>query len=410
VSLRDLGAVVARHDGVRRRLRSVVGRSSCVSAGGLVDSRVCIATRNCRVVDCLICAGDIGPLPAEVGRKLIAGTWLVWSDLDRPDIRRICLIHIKVATRPVSDAFWSVGVASIPNAKMQSRGSLRILVIATSLAIVGERSNNFAVDQPVDFVFGPVVRIGMERARWVVDFLLSAAVVNTFYSFAKVVSLNETFGVLDVEVVARPLPVELVFVVAHENTTRDQTGSRGRLNFDVYTTEHKIVLRPDVWCVISLGEGEVGAHVAVVYYGGVICENKVTRQRTLLSEIDLVGLVEAGDWIGACFYELLVATSHRTRSTHAQMGCRAELWSRPRTQPGRPGIVLTSLMIVEGDEACNRKNGGQVINLKASEMVSMDKGIFASGSGCAGTKHGGQPQAHDQRTTSFREHLIVATQ
>jgi len=218
--LRDLVAIVTSHDGVRLRPRIVVGRSSRVSAGGLVDSRVSIATRDCVICDCLICALNIRPHPAEIFGELVAGAWLVWSDLDRPDVRRICLVHVKQATSPVSDAFWAVGVASIPNAKMESRRTLGVLVVAISLAIVLHGSNDFAIDQPFDSLLVPVVGIRMERAGWVVDCLLSAAVVVTGNTFAEIVSLDDT--VVALKVVAGPFPVKLVFVVAHEDTAGDQ--------------------------------------------------------------------------------------------------------------------------------------------------------------------------------------------
>lgn len=275
LGLRDLVAVVTSHDGVRRRPRIVVGRSSRVSAGGLVDSRVSIATRDCVICDCLICALNIRPLPAEIFRELVAGAWLVWSDLDRPDVRRICLVHVKQATSPVLDACWAVGVAGIPNAKMESRRTLGILVIAISLVIILHGSNDFAVDQPFDSLFVPVVGVRMERACWVVDCLLSAAVVVTGDTFAEVVSLDET--VVALEVVAGPLPIKLVFVVAHENTAGDQARSWSRLDLNVYTTEHQVVLGPDVRCIVSFDEGEVGTRVAVEYHIGIICENPVTR-------------------------------------------------------------------------------------------------------------------------------------
>lgn len=51
---------------------------------------------------------------------------------------------------------------------------------------------------------------------WVVNGLLSASVVVASYALAKVIGLNDAF--ILVEIVTRPFPVELIFVVTHENT------------------------------------------------------------------------------------------------------------------------------------------------------------------------------------------------
>jgi len=81
------------------------------------------------------------------------------------------------------------------------------------------------------------------------------------------------------------------------------------LHLNVYTTEHQVVLAPDIWRIISFDEGEVGTHVVVEYHIGIICENPVTGKRTLLPEVDLVGLTEARDLVETCFYGLLAGVS-----------------------------------------------------------------------------------------------------
>lgn len=182
---------------------------------------------------------------------------------------------------------------------MESRRTLGILVVAFILAIVFQGSDGFAVDPPFDSVLGPVVGIGVERTLRVVNGLLGASVVISSNPFAEVVGLDETFVL--VEVVTRPFPVKFVLVIAHKHTARDQAGPRCSLKLDIYSTEHHVVLGPNIGCIISLDEGEVSAHIAAKNYVGIIREDPVARERSLLPEIDLVGLAEAWDWIGASF-------------------------------------------------------------------------------------------------------------
>lgn len=92
------------------------------------------------------------------------------------------------------------------------------------------------------------------------------------------------------------------------------------MELHIYTAEHHVVLCPDVWRIISFDEGKVGAHVAIESHVSIVCQNPITRQRTLLSEVHLIGLLEAGNLVGACFCILLACTGLSERGYSREEG------------------------------------------------------------------------------------------
>lgn len=70
---------------------------------------------------------------------------------------------------------------------------MRVLVIARLLSVILDSADDFAINEPVDLLRLPVVGIGVERALWIVDRLLSAPIVAASNTFSKVIGLNKTF-------------------------------------------------------------------------------------------------------------------------------------------------------------------------------------------------------------------------
>lgn len=162
LTLRNLWAVVTSHDSVWLGSRIIAGRGIAICARSGVEVGIGIGLRDRVTVDGLVRAFDIRPLSTEVLRELVAGARLVWGELDRSDICRICLVHVEQTTRPTPYTFGTVRITGVPDAKMKSRRTLRISIVTISLVLVLQGPNNFAVDQPLDSLFGPVVGVRVE--------------------------------------------------------------------------------------------------------------------------------------------------------------------------------------------------------------------------------------------------------
>lgn len=111
----------------------------------------------------MVCTLHIFPFAAEIGGILPIGARSVRSDFDRSDVSRIrSFAHVKVASSPVDSSRVRIRITAIPYAKMQSTWSLRELVVSRLLAIVLDRMDLIAINQPSDGILGPVVRVSVE--------------------------------------------------------------------------------------------------------------------------------------------------------------------------------------------------------------------------------------------------------
>lgn len=132
-----------------------------------------------------------------------------------------------MSSSPVDDAAWTIRITSIPDAQVQSRRTLRILLVAQGGTLVLLRPNDFTVNQPADLILVPVIGVSVKLALGIRDIWLSATIVVASDTFAEVIGLNKAFVLA--KVVAGPLPIEFVLVIAHENGTCDETCARSRL-------------------------------------------------------------------------------------------------------------------------------------------------------------------------------------
>lgn len=111
----------------------------------------------------------------------------------------------------------------------------------------------------------------MELTCWIIDRFLSATIIVSGDTFAEVVGLNQTFALI--EIVSRPFPIKLILVVTHKHTACHQTSSWCSLYLNIDATKQQIILGPDVWCIVTLIEGELGSFAAVEGNIGIVCQD-----------------------------------------------------------------------------------------------------------------------------------------
>lgn len=132
---------------------------------------------------------------------------------------------------------------------------MRILIVAR-LPLVLESTYNLAVNEPVNLLRLPVIRICVEFALGVIgSSLLGTPVVIPSDALSEIIGLHEALVLA--KIVTRPFKIEFVFVITHENTASDEAIAGGSLEFNVDTTEHKIILGPDVGSIVTFDEGEI---------------------------------------------------------------------------------------------------------------------------------------------------------
>lgn len=92
-------------------------------------------------------------------------------------------------------------------------------MIAGLVALVLQRSDDLAIDEPVGLVRRPVIRIRVKLSLWRIDMLLRTSIVVARNTFTEVVGLHK--AVTLIEIIAREFPVELVLIVTHEHYACD---------------------------------------------------------------------------------------------------------------------------------------------------------------------------------------------
>ncbi len=149
--------------------------------------------------------------------------------------------EVGVAAGPLDGIPRGVGVAGVPEAEVQAGRGLRVLVVG-GVAVAGgvQRAQHGAVERPGQGVGRPVKRVGVEAVRQVGRHArLRAAVPAAGHALAVVVGLHGRAAAVGAEreVVARPLPVDLVQRVGHEHGRRDYAYAGRRLQHHVDAAE-----------------------------------------------------------------------------------------------------------------------------------------------------------------------------
>lgn len=109
----------------------------------------------------------------------------------------------------------------------------------------------------------------MESALSIISSLLSASIIVASDTLSEIVGLYEAFVLA--EIVSGPFEIKLVLIVAHEDATGDQTRARGSLNLNIDTTEHEVVLSPNVRSIVSFDERKVSTRGLTETDLSIIC-------------------------------------------------------------------------------------------------------------------------------------------
>lgn len=113
----------------------------------------------------------------------------------------------------------------------------------------------------------------MELTCWIVDTFLSAAIIVSGKTFAKIVRLYHTLALS--KIVPRPFPVKLVLVIAHQYTASHETSTWSSLKLHINTTKEQIILGPNVRSIEAFIERELRTFAAVKSDICVIGQNPI---------------------------------------------------------------------------------------------------------------------------------------
>jgi hypothetical protein len=97
----------------------------------------------------------------------------------------------------------------------------------------------------------------VERALRIVHSRIRSTVGIANDTFAEVICLH--LACRASEVVSRPFPIDLVKIVGHHNRSSNDTDTRSDLSNNVNAAKVYVEASPNVRCIVTLGEGEVGA-------------------------------------------------------------------------------------------------------------------------------------------------------
>lgn len=165
---------------------------------------------------------------------------------------------------------------------------LWVLVLVRVAVARVQGAHGLAVDGPHERSGRPVEGVGVELCLRGGDSGHAAAVVPPGNALAEVIRLHFRLGVA--EVVARPLPVNLVVRVGHEYRAADEAGAGGSLHDHVDAPKVDVEVGPDVGGLFALVDGEFGA-LGAVFDDGVVGEGPAVGEGGLFGEVDRVVLV-----------------------------------------------------------------------------------------------------------------------
>ena len=207
------------------------------------------------------------------------------------------LAQVGVAAGPDNGARERLRVAGIPQAQMQARRRLGILVLASVAVSGAQRAHGDAVDGPAQRRRRPVDGVSVKALRHVAAVgrgREGCSVVAARNALAEVIGLHGR-PVL-AEVAASPLPVDLVLIVGEEHRTCDDAHSRRGPHHQLDMAVPQVGIRPHRRRVAALGECELEA-ISPKGYMSVVGRNPLRRQLGSFREVDAVVLGKAwGLW------------------------------------------------------------------------------------------------------------------
>ena len=158
-------------------------------------------------------------------------------------------------------------------------------------------ANDLTIDGPNKRCRTPIKSIRMKLGLGRVHEWLCAAIVISSNPFSKVIGLNLASWAS--EVVSRPLPVDLILGIRHQDCAADNPGPICCFHDNLDSTKEDIEACPYVWCIAPLIESKFGT-ISAEIHGGIVGKCPTFGKHRRLCEIDkVVTLCKACIW-GAC--------------------------------------------------------------------------------------------------------------